>query len=474
MDRYIRLVNPTEEQLQAAFEVSHQEMFQHLDDPPPALPNFATLAQHPFGVLLHQADTDDDASFALLVARWSDPLHRAHWSIGVDDDSRTFLGPDWPEEQLEWFVTGEHPLLYLAAPLATGYLRSQDGAWHLRVCCRCGVVGSPESIGWMGQECGPCFDREQEGERVATSDPTTSVDLLLALRNHGLITATHEGPSRVVQCRDPFTLFPRWSVPLDNIQRVTANDHQVVVRAHSTLWSLDPRDGRTLATFDAGANLKAAVPLGADRVLTLHPRLLKFWNLEAEPTLVHSVGLRHPAHWHLAVSPDQLRIAVCTTGSIETFDTRGTAGERYVAQPPGAIDYAEWLPDGGLLGVRRTGHTARLFRWQASPAPGGFFARWLGRDGVAPIAQSVQDDCRHLRVTPCGHYALYTGSNGDMTLVETRTLQGLARFQFARRSDRLARDLNLSLAPDGRVFLTDGRRIVAYLWRELFDLSNSD
>jgi sugar lactone lactonase YvrE len=29
--------------------------------------------------------------------------------------------------------------------------------------CRCGAVGTPESLGWMGDTCGPCFDRRADG-----------------------------------------------------------------------------------------------------------------------------------------------------------------------------------------------------------------------------------------------------------------------------------------------------------------------
>ena len=32
-----------------------------------------------------------------------------------------------------------------------------------RLCaCGCGAVGTPESLGWMGETCGPCFDRKEE------------------------------------------------------------------------------------------------------------------------------------------------------------------------------------------------------------------------------------------------------------------------------------------------------------------------
>jgi WD40 repeat protein len=44
--------------------------------------------------------------------------------------------------------------------------RADGGETHL-ACCRCGNVGTPESLGWMGDTCGPCFDRRAEGGTTA-------------------------------------------------------------------------------------------------------------------------------------------------------------------------------------------------------------------------------------------------------------------------------------------------------------------
>ncbi|MFQ3591861.1 MAG: hypothetical protein SNJ82_01575 [Gemmataceae bacterium] len=473
MDSYTRLIDPTAEQVRQVIQLKHRGIYGQLNASLPPLPNLDFIFQHPSSVMLHHLQHDDLVRFSLLVARWSDPLGRHHWAIGADEDDRTFVvWTDKTNQPAEWFITGEHPLIYIAPPLTVGYLRTLDGGWHLRVGCRCGVVGSPESIGWMGQQCGPCHDREQDEPPQEGRQQAHSMDWLLALGSHGWITLAHDANDRQVQCRDAQTAALRWNVSLQGLQRVTANEQQIVARGSTTLWQLDPGTGAVRTTIEPGANLKAAVPLGQDRIVTLHPRCIKYWLGQRQRSLQQTVALRHPAHWHLAVAVPWQRLAVCTTGGIETFDAQGTSGERYVAHPPGAVDYAEWLPEGGLIGVRRSGHSARLYRWQPSAsasAGAGLFVRWLGRDGVAPVAQALHDDCRHLRVTPCGRYALYTGSNADITLVETQSLQGLARFQFARRSHRLSRELYLALTADGRVGLSDGQRLVAYLWRELFE-----
>src|SRR4029079_19048104 len=38
----------------------------------------------------------------------------------------------------------------------------KDGERYLAV-CRCGAIATPESLGWMGDTCGPCFDRQADG-----------------------------------------------------------------------------------------------------------------------------------------------------------------------------------------------------------------------------------------------------------------------------------------------------------------------
>ena len=44
------------------------------------------------------------------------------------------------------------------------------------VVCSCGVAGTPEAIFWMGDCCGPCSDRRQEGGREAPINHADSVD----------------------------------------------------------------------------------------------------------------------------------------------------------------------------------------------------------------------------------------------------------------------------------------------------------
>src|SRR5207245_4971070 len=55
-----------------------------------------------------------------------------------------------------------------------------DRAWL--VVCDCGAVGTPQSLGWTGDCCAPCFDRRAEGTvqpaRVAVHAHRTAVSSL--------------------------------------------------------------------------------------------------------------------------------------------------------------------------------------------------------------------------------------------------------------------------------------------------------
>src|SRR5207248_6080223 len=59
--------------------------------------------------------------------------------------------------------TEERPFQWLTYP-ENLYFREADGRRELWGVCRCGAAGPPESLGWMGNVCGPCHDRLEAGE----------------------------------------------------------------------------------------------------------------------------------------------------------------------------------------------------------------------------------------------------------------------------------------------------------------------
>jgi hypothetical protein len=147
-----RLVAPTREQLVAA-----------LTD---ALDNAGSKAvkrgaEHwlglidakPMGVVEAINRCDPREPGPMFVAWWADAIGRTHYFIHAG------LGAPTLDARSK---AAHHPLEWIAPPLTCGW-RERQGKREFIVYCRCGVAGAPESVAWMGQSCGPCHDREQEG-----------------------------------------------------------------------------------------------------------------------------------------------------------------------------------------------------------------------------------------------------------------------------------------------------------------------
>ncbi|MBA4063861.1 MAG: hypothetical protein C0501_09140 [Isosphaera sp.] len=95
----------------------------------------------------------------VLAGWWTDPAGRRH--VRVLGRTRNRYPRLRPEGELRVLPPWWH--VYPEAVLA---VRRGSGEEYL-ACCRCGAVGSPASLGWMGDTCGPCFDRAADGGAVA-------------------------------------------------------------------------------------------------------------------------------------------------------------------------------------------------------------------------------------------------------------------------------------------------------------------
>jgi WD40 repeat protein len=89
-------------------------------------------------------------------AWWSDRLGRKHVRIPATRRQHfSSVGELFPES---W---EDSPLAYLA-PSSVARVECH-GQRRIYVFCSCGEHGSPEALGWMGDRCGPCHDRGEEG-----------------------------------------------------------------------------------------------------------------------------------------------------------------------------------------------------------------------------------------------------------------------------------------------------------------------
>jgi WD40 repeat protein len=101
------------------------------------------------------------ASFSAVgVAWWSDLLGRRHCR---------FVARRPPIGRLRMDVLGlrlPRPALALVYPELT-FLREEAGGQRLLAACRCGASGGPATLGWMGDRCAACHDRQERGEPTA-------------------------------------------------------------------------------------------------------------------------------------------------------------------------------------------------------------------------------------------------------------------------------------------------------------------
>lgn len=95
----------------------------------------------------------------VIAGWWTDSAGRRHFRVigrtrqryqHVRAESELRDLPPW------WHVYPESVLA----------VRGPTGKEQYLACCRCGRIGIPETLGWMGDCCGPCFDQRSEGQTV--------------------------------------------------------------------------------------------------------------------------------------------------------------------------------------------------------------------------------------------------------------------------------------------------------------------
>jgi hypothetical protein len=117
-----------------------------------------------------------DRATLLGVAWWTDPLGRKHVRVAgrrheglFSEHARNLFAP----------YGGSRPPLWLVHPERL-LLRTLPGRPpELLALCRCGVSGTPDALGWMGDSCGPCHDHQEEFGK-----PLAEQSLVLELGAH--------------------------------------------------------------------------------------------------------------------------------------------------------------------------------------------------------------------------------------------------------------------------------------------------
>src|SRR5262245_15398143 len=108
------------------------------------------------------SDTLQGDTACVGVTWWTDHVGRRHVRV-TGASSRD--GP----QRLTSTRTDSRPPLWHLYPAHVFY-RERKGMGEWWGVCGCGVAGRPETVGWMGTMCGPCHDRQQEGQPVESGE----------------------------------------------------------------------------------------------------------------------------------------------------------------------------------------------------------------------------------------------------------------------------------------------------------------
>lgn len=120
---------------------------------------------------------------------WTDPAGRRHWRVIGRRAESEF--PGWSAGRRD--VLSAFPLWHIY-PEHVGFRQVSERVEALAVCA-CGAAGEPVSIGWMGQRCGPCHDRLEEGlpPFPAAALPAGRIHQMVFTGDGGLLTGGRDG-----------------------------------------------------------------------------------------------------------------------------------------------------------------------------------------------------------------------------------------------------------------------------------------
>jgi hypothetical protein len=503
----LRRIDPTPGQLREALDEAFRRAAQAVavDLDTPSWDALVEQSALPEGVFARPYHIDwQRGRIDVVVAWWGDPIGRRHWHIACA--AVTGLPPGDTLAEMGWGPApagDDHPLAHIAPPLSFLW-RVAGQRREPFVVCRCGFAGSPASLAWMGEMCGPCFDREQEGLPALGIDPWRRdlgpFDRFLLAPDGRLVTfrfgAWRSGaqvglPVTVRVWVPPYVGKPIWGREWSNATDWAAACNRrhlaLLFTGRLTLVSLDEgrtSDSRAMPELAGPAALAFAGLEGA-RLLGLCEQKLRAWSVDeggrigAEP--LYRADVAEPLG-ELHVSPLGQRVLVpgmsvretATGAEIERLTFADRSADTLAFAPDGAV-----LATGGpwnYLGVTPPqGDDVIVGRWpdERRGAGSGLWGWLRGRKPREPAAVGrIEEGLQGpLAASPCGKAFVLLGKGvRDETVIlvgDAHTMRVHAVLTLADRGG--PRDV--AFTADGRdlLFLTS-HGLAVYPWRELAGL----
>lgn len=408
---------------------------------------------------------------AVAVVWWSDCIGRRHTRIiGCQ---RQAVEP--PEQLLKPSAT--HPAVAQVYP-DHAFRLTRAGQTRALVACACGVFGSAEEVGWMGDSCGPCHDGREAGEALPAQPPRQfsvgrAVVHALAFSGDGRVLAatTLDGMLRV---RDVRGGRERLAVSLDGNGcfcrvRLSPDGTSVAARARHLgaicVWDLATGASREIEVEPAVSRFEY---LADGRLALLAPGEARVWcpkTGRVEATFPLGEGFSNAE----TVAADGTLLAIALHGGEgAVYDVLGRRERRKLRWPdPGVPALAEEAASGGVSQGELAGPVVaaspggRLLAVQA----GGMFSL----DGVLALMDATSGEVWPVARGEFTSDATFTADGRTLLGLDVRE-KALRAWDVATGAERLAlRDtakgfFAVAASPCGRLVATGDYEGRVKLW----------
>jgi hypothetical protein len=277
----------------------------------------------------------------VVAGWWTDPAGRKHVRILGRTRSR------WSRLRGEVELRALPPWWHVYPEAVLGVRGKNDGERYLAV-CRCGAVGAPESLGWMGDTCGPCFDRRAEGGTAAGG----------------------------------FGQFGEWSAGLSRFAFTADSQHVVGQNMQGAFWKVSRTDGTAVIAKRKTAYTVVATGRNAAGItLVMHDGTAYRWRADRDEVERLLSGRRT---WgRVAVPPDASRVVFISYQHAHLANLTADRPEYTTLDPPQDVMGVGFTADGQrILVTNQSGEiralnpdtlTAEVIRNDGFVATGGSF-----------------------------------------------------------------------------------------------------
>lgn len=255
----------------------------------------------------------------VITGWWTDPAGRKHVRVVGRTRRR------WSQLRRETDLRELPPWWHVYPEAILGVRQKKEGERYLAA-CRCGAVGSPGSLGWMGDTCGPCFDRRAEGGTASGG----------------------------------FGQFSGWAPGMSRFGFTADGRHLVAQRIGGAFQKVSRDDGSAVTARRKTSNSLVATASDAGGVtMVTQEGTVYHWAEGAADVAVVVAGRK--CWGRVALTPDARRAALLAYQDAFTADLTEPRPRWAPHPPPNGLYAIQYAPDGSrLLATSVTGEVVEV------------------------------------------------------------------------------------------------------------------